>query len=138
MMRTRPDRSSALWAALVLALLLGWGCGSEPAEPVAEEEPVAPAAEAEEAPVVDVEAKLALADEFDGVADKVISRCPGCSLRMDGSAEHAMQFAGYELRFCSAGCLESFSADPEARILALEIPEATSDSPEAGETGTEG
>ena len=137
-MRTRPDRSSALWAALVMALLLGWGCGSEPAEPVAEEEPVAPAAETEEAPVVDVEAKLALADEFDGVADRVVSRCAACSLRMDGSAEHALQFAGYELHFCSAGCLESFSADAEARISALVIPEAPSAPPEAGETDAEG
>lgn len=138
MMRKRPDCSSALRPALVLMLLLAWGCGSGSGEPVAEQEPVQPATETEEVPVVDVGAKLALADEFDGVADRVVSRCPSCSLRMDGSAEHAVQFAGYELLFCSAGCAESFAADPEAGILALVIPEVTPEPPEAGEAETEG
>ena len=137
-MRMRSNHRSALWPALVLVLLLGWACGPGPGEPVAEEAPVEPAVETEEAPVVDLEAKLALADEYDGVADRVISRCPACSLRMDGSAEHAMQFAGYELRFCSAGCKESFAAEAEARILALVIPETPPESPETGEPDTEG
>ena len=137
-MRIRSKRFSALWAALVVALLLGWGCGPETAEPVVEEPVPAPEEAREEAPQIDVEAKLALADELDGAADQVISRCPSCSLRMDGSAEHAMQFAGYELHFCSAGCLDSFAADPEGRISALVIPEPSPDSPEAGESGAEG
>lgn len=137
-MRKRPERPSALWPALVLVLLLAWGCGSGSGEPVAEQEAVQPEVETEEVPVVDVAAKLALADEFDGVADQVVSRCPGCSLRMDGSAEHAVQFAGYELRFCSADCAESFAADPEAGILALVIPEAEPEPPEMGEAETEG
>jgi hypothetical protein len=137
-MSKRPERSPALWPVLALTLLLAWGCGSGSGEPVAEQETVQPATQTEEVPVVDVGAKLALADEFDGVADRVVSRCLSCSLRMDGSAEHAVQFAGYELLFCSAGCAESFAADPEAGILALVIPEGTPDPPETGESETEG
>ena len=129
MRRERSDYRSAIWPVLLLATLVAWGCGSGTGEPVVE---------AEEVALPDVAVQLALADEFDGVVDNVVSRCPSCGLAMDGSAEHAMQFAGYELRFCSAGCLESFGADPEAGILALIIPETEPDSTETDEVPPEG
>lgn len=134
----RSDYRLAIWPVLLLVAMVGWGCGSGTGEPVAEEDLGEPAAQAEEATRPDAATQLALADAFDGVADHVISRCPSCGLAMDGSPEHAMQFAGYELHFCSAGCLDSFAADPEAGILALVIPEAQPDSAETDEAQPEG
>lgn len=125
-MRTGLDRSAALipgLAALVLLIVPAIGCGGgesyEPADAPAETSEV----EAPADPEPGLEAKLALADEVDGTADKVVSRCPACGLGMDGSPDHALTVAGYELHFCSEGCRDGFAEDPEAKILALAIPE---------------
>jgi len=118
-----PIARKVVWPALLLALVLGWGCGPGTGEPATEEEIPEPAAEADDSARPDVEAQLALADASDGVVDHVVSRCPGCGLAMEGSQEQAVQWGGYEIRFCSAGCKESFEADPEAMLLALSIPD---------------
>ena len=70
----------------------------------------------------DVLAKLAKADAVDGAADKVVSKCGGCALRMDGSDEHAITVSGYAMHFCSAKCKKDFSKDPGRSVLALTIP----------------
>ena len=67
-------------------------------------------------------AKLALADELDGTADKIIKRCPGCGLKMDGKSEHATEVSGYTIYFCSGSCQEEFAKDLTQSILFLEIP----------------
>ena len=138
MRRKRFDFRSTGLPVLFLVMIVVWGCGYGTDEAVVEEDPVEPVAEAEEATLPDLATQLALADAFDGAADHVVSRCLSCSLGMDGSPDHAMQFAGYELRFCSAGCMESFVADPEAKILALVVPEAQPESTEMGEVEPEG
>jgi hypothetical protein len=127
-----------LWTSLALALIAGWACGPGTGQPAADEEIVEPAAEAESPAVEDVEAKLALADAFDGTVDGIVARCPGCALGMDGSAEHTLRVAGHELRFCSASCMESFADEPEARILALVIPDISEDSAGAAGADPEG
>jgi len=124
----RPENKRlAVWPALALIALLGWGCGRGTGEPAAEEELGQQAAAVEESVRPDVEAKLARADAFDGAVDRVVSRCAACGLAMDGSTDHTLQYGGYELRFCSPGCKQIFEADPEAGILALIIPEIPPD-----------
>jgi len=129
-----PTVRRAVWPALALIVLLAWGCGPGTGESVSEEDLAEPAVEADASSRQDVEAKLALADEFDGAADGVVSRCPGCGLAMEGSEEYAVRLAGYEIRFCSAGCKKTFEADPEAAILALALPVTPpADPPAAGD-----
>ena len=67
-------------------------------------------------------AKLAEADELDGTADKIVQRCPGCGLKMDGKSEHATEVSGYTIYFCSGSCQEKFAKDLTQSILFLEIP----------------
>jgi Fe-S oxidoreductase len=69
-------------------------------------------------------AKLAGADLADGTEDNVVSRCPGCALAMDGSADHALQVKDYELHFCSDSCRHGFEEDTMAKVAKLEIPES--------------
>jgi hypothetical protein len=71
---------------------------------------------------VEAQAILATADLADGTEDNVVSKCPGCNLAMDGSAEHVAHVGEYELHFCSAGCSEKFQEDTNAAILALATP----------------
>jgi hypothetical protein len=68
-------------------------------------------------------AKLAEADKFDGEADKVIKKCAGCGLKMDGKSEHAFKVAGYTIHFCEAACMEEFTKDLAKSIEGMEIPE---------------
>jgi YHS domain-containing protein len=68
-------------------------------------------------------AKLDEADGFDGKTDKIIQKCPGCGLDMDGKSEHALKVAGYTLYFCAGDCKEQFAADVEKSIEKMKIPE---------------
>jgi YHS domain-containing protein len=61
-------------------------------------------------------------ENADGVTDKVVSKCLGCALAMDGSSEHALETSGYTLHFCSAPCKTGFEEDTTKAILALNIP----------------
>ena len=69
-------------------------------------------------------AHLAKADGVDGAEDHVVSKCPGCKLKMDGSADHAMQVGDYSLQFCTGECKDHFAEGGEEAIMALQIPEA--------------
>jgi hypothetical protein len=98
----------------------------EPAKaeaPAAAEEPAAAGAPAAADTQAQVEAKLAKADLVDGQADKVVAKCPGCALAMDGSPEYTLEVSGYTLRFCQARCKDTFAQDTTKSILAMEIPE---------------
>jgi L-aminopeptidase/D-esterase-like protein len=121
----------AIWSLLLLTVALLAGC-AEQATPPAEEtaaEPVAePVAEEIVAAVFemtpDLEVKLAAADLLDGAEDKVVARCPGCGLAMDGSAEHAAHAGDYALHFCTAECKDAFSEDLAGSLMAMALPEA--------------
>ena len=68
-----------------------------------------------------VAANLALADLADGQGDMVVSKCASCALHMDGSEEHALAHAGYQMHFCSAFCKENFAEDTKVKIAAMTI-----------------
>lgn len=70
-----------------------------------------------------IQSKLALADLADGEADKVIRKCPMCMLRMHGSEDLAVDYAGYSVHLCSEHCKEAFEKDPVAAIIALKVDE---------------
>jgi YHS domain-containing protein len=72
----------------------------------------------------EVETILGKADAFDGQTDKVVSKCAGCALTMDGSPDYAVTAYGYTLHMCSAHCKETFEKDPTKAILAMTFPEA--------------
>lgn len=94
----------------VLVLLLGLAaCGG--AEAPASIEPAA---------TTDASAAvLDKADQKDGAADKVVTKCPGCMLSMDGKAENALNVDGYELHFCSDSCKMNFDSDREAGMAKI-------------------
>lgn len=72
---------------------------------------------------VEVEAKLAKADLLDGKADKIVTRCASCALRMNGTSEHSLKVLDYTLYFCTLGCAQRFGENMTASILAMKIPE---------------
>ncbi len=128
LMRSTYWSKCYLAAAFVLITLVG--CGKE--EPATRDTEAKAkqaaglvqekAAEGEAEIQAAVLAKLALADELDGTADKIIKRCPGCGLKMDGKSEHATEVSGYTIHFCSASCQDEFAKDLTKSILDLEIP----------------
>lgn len=69
-----------------------------------------------------IEAKLAKADAFDGKVDKVVTKCLGCGLGMDGNKDLAATTAGYTLHFCSASCKADFEKDPAKAVMAMRLP----------------
>lgn len=113
-------RRSSIAVSMVLTIgigLGGCGTGSGP-----DPQDVAPPANETPSPAL-VEMTLKHADLVDGEADQVVSQCPGCALQMEGSADHTLEVAGYELHFCSDTCRKSFATEPETKIAALEIPD---------------
>jgi YHS domain-containing protein len=67
-------------------------------------------------------AKLVEADKLDGKADKIIEKCAGCGLKMDGKSDHALEVSGYTMYFCSASCQQEFAKDLAKSIEEMEIP----------------
>jgi hypothetical protein len=123
MMRKTLFRTSCM---LVGALVLLWtGCGYEseaPSEPT-------PSADSEMETETTAEsdamlaAVLARADLADGKEDKVVSKCLGCGLAMDGSADHLLEVEGYTLHLCSDTCQDKVSEDVPAAVQALNLSE---------------
>ena len=105
--------SLALFPLMVLASCSNKEDSPPPANPPADSNPAAPSAA--------VVAVLAKADAVDGTIDKVVHRCAGCALGMDGMAKHSMKVGGYTMHFCKEGCLAMFSDDTEKAILALKV-----------------
>ena len=68
-----------------------------------------------------VEARLAAADAKDGKTDKVVTKCAGCNLHMDGKAENKLDVHGYALHFCAADCKDRFAKDADAAVMAMKI-----------------
>ncbi len=117
--------------ALAAVSILMVGCAGQEAQEtgITEESPAAGTeAVAEEAVVLDAETEAALAtllakvDMIDGAEDHVVSKCPGCGLQMDGSADHVIELVGYNMHFCSTDCKGKFEENAAEMVLAMEIP----------------
>jgi hypothetical protein len=127
---SKPLSLTAVVSFVALALLSA-ACGDEkpatpPAPPQAAAAPApAPAPEAAATPVAGapdeaaLQAILASADAVDGTVDKVVSKCPGCRLGMDGHAEHSLLAHGYTLHFCSDTCKATSEPQIDTVITAL-------------------
>ena len=57
----------------------------------------------------------------DGAVDKVVHRCAGCALGMDGADKWPLKVQDYTMHFCKQACLDRYSADPAKAIAALKI-----------------
>ena len=109
--------------AIVALLALACAGGQETAAPAAEAETPAETPASDAAGSHDLlMARLKAADLVDGTEDKVVERCSGCGLVMDGNADHAIQHEGYELHFCSDGCQDKFSENTTEALLAMDLP----------------
>ena len=86
---------------------------------VAEEPRVVPADSSAAALDASTLAGLAAADAKDGATDQVVSKCAGCSLMMDGKAEHSLSAGEYTLHLCSSSCRDHFSKDMDASLRGL-------------------
>jgi YHS domain-containing protein len=94
---------------VILALAVFVGCGAPPAK----------TSDAPKAGAIDRAEVLATADNADGVADHVVSKCAVCGLGMEGSAAHASSYEGYTFHLCSADCKETFERDPAKVVTRL-------------------
>ncbi len=117
-------RCCVRWAAVLLVVCsVSAGCESkESATPKAPAAKKPAAAQKPAAGATAVVAKLAAADALDGKVDKIVTRCGGCKLGMDGKAELAFETHGYKMLFCNPGCKKRFAEDTEKEVLALTIP----------------
>jgi len=66
-----------------------------------------------------VAAGLKTADAADGTEDKVVHKCAGCALNMDGSADHTISHNGYTLHMCSTMCKAHFEKDLATNLSKL-------------------
>jgi hypothetical protein len=107
------------------SLFLLTACGDKPAAPTPapSPSPATPGATAAAPITPEVLAKLAQADAKDGTVDKVVHRCAGCALGMDGKAEMSLKVQDYTMHFCKPKCVDKFAPDPATAILALKIKE---------------
>lgn len=102
-----------LTASLVLA-----ACSHE-TKPKETIKPAAPAAAAPTA--AEIATKLAAADAKDGKVDKVVHKCAGCSLGMDGEEKWSLPVEGYTMHFCNQACFDRFKNDTAKEIGALKV-----------------
>jgi hypothetical protein len=94
---------------LFLFVLAACACGSD-----------LPANEAPEKTVdAAMMATLEKADLADHTQDKVVHRCAGCALMMDGNEAHTIEVEGYALHMCSAQCKMNFEKDIPGNLAKL-------------------
>lgn len=65
---------------------------------------------------------LAAADAVDGTVDRVVSKCAGCALGMNGKSDDTIKYEGYTMNFCAAGCRDHFNEDFKKSVLAMTVP----------------
>lgn len=126
-MLTRARRIH-LGGLLFFVMVIALGCGGQEGETAQEHPETADAhAEAADAHAADATAQseivaiLAKADAADGSEDKVVSKCAGCKLRMEGSADYALTVENYEMHFCGTDCKSHFEDDTEKAVMALQL-----------------
>jgi hypothetical protein len=69
----------------------------------------------------EIATKLAAADAKDGKVDKVVHKCAGCSLGMDGEEKWSLPVEGYTMHFCKQACFDRFKNDTAKEIGALMV-----------------
>ena len=94
---------------LCLFVLAACACGSDSPETEAPEK-------VDNAAMV---AALEKADLADNTQDKIVHRCAGCALMMDGKEAHTIEVEGYALHMCSAQCKASFEKDIPGNLAKL-------------------
>jgi hypothetical protein len=55
---------------------------------------------------------LQKADAYDGAEDKVVHRCPNCTLVMDGDPAYTSTIDGYTIHSCSEACKHAIDTKP--------------------------
>ncbi|MFO1076270.1 MAG: hypothetical protein U1E73_00925 [Planctomycetota bacterium] len=107
---------------LLLSLLVAAACGSEtPAAPgEGTKTPPPVPVDMSPAPTPEIVAKLEKADAADGKVDKIVEKCAGCSLGMNGNPAHAVKVGGYTLHFCDH-CADGKAKDPTKVLTALVV-----------------
>lgn len=109
-------------AAATILFFAACSAESKPATAPAQAAPAAPAAAPSLSPITEETlAKLAKADAKDGKVDKVVHRCAGCSLGMDGEEKWPLQVQDYSMHFCKQACLDRYAKDPAKAIAAMKI-----------------
>ncbi len=108
-----------------LALVLLVACGGSPDTVAPATAPAVDAATptttASPAPAALDAACLDQADARDGTTDKVVHKCAGCGLGMEGDPAFASTHGGMTFHSCSEGCKMRLDADP-AGVLASACP----------------
>ena len=123
-MFTRLFNCGVCSLASIVLVVGAAGCSKEKApETTTPTADVAEPAKSDAVPQTEMEAKLAKADLLDGKADKIVTRCAGCALKMDGKSDHALKVLDYTLHFCTERCANTFAEDTTKSVLAMEIPE---------------
>ena len=115
---------SKKFASVAIATFLSFAACSAETKPTPApgQDAPAPAAAANLSPITEETlAKLAKADAKDGSVDKVVHRCAGCSLGMDGEAKWPLQVQDYMMHFCKQACLDRYAKDPAKAIAAMKI-----------------
>lgn len=69
----------------------------------------------------EIDAKLVAADKMDGAEDKVVHKCAGCALHMDGKPEFALPVGAYQMHFCSDKCLDRYKKDAIGELGKLAV-----------------
>ncbi len=130
---TTSIKTTTVWGfVLLVAATLGAGLVGCDKQPAAQSNTAATPADVAaptpgHAPTANREtllAKLASADAFDGKTDKVVSKCAGCALGMDGSDKFTVQIEGYSLHLCNEACRKQFASDTVNAVLAMRVPGA--------------
>jgi hypothetical protein len=103
-LRFITSRRQFMLVAITAAFLAA--CDSKKPEPQTTATPAA---------ATDVVAKLAKADAVDGKVDKIVTKCGGCDLGMDGKSEIVLNVRDYKMQFCNPGCKERFEKIPTPR-----------------------
>ncbi len=134
---TAMTRSGLSGMITVLLVTLPTGCSGEEAS-TATTSDVARPAPGDAARDSELIAKLAGADRLDGKADKVVARCAGCALNMDGKPDHGLKVLDYTLHFCREICAQQFARNLTKSVQEMKIPEdlpATEPIPKPEERG---
>ncbi len=106
-----------LGLSTLAVLVLLTACGGPDPKPA--EEPAGPLVSKAKPSAATLE-KLAAADRLDGTEDKVISRCPSCSLMMDGKPEFSCKIGEFTTHSCAKHCNEAVCADPDKVFATIE------------------
>ena len=112
-----------LGGLLFLVMAIAVGCGGQEGDTAHQAEAAgSQAAEAhggDQAVHTEMMTILAAADAADGTEDKVVAKCAGCKLGMDGSADYALNVEQYEMHFCGTDCKSRFAEDTEQSVMAM-------------------